>query len=94
MKPRRHDEKQLRKRELLIAMGKKKFIWRQGVLGWGVPTTVLYNVLMYLWDYGMTTDELASGAFRTRASMSLILFPAGGVLFGWLMWKSLAKTDG
>lgn len=94
MKPKRLDEKQLRKRERLIAMGKKKFVWRQGVLGWGVPTAVLYNVLMYLWDYGMTTDELASEAFWTRASMSLILFPLGGVLFGWLMWKSLAKTDG
>ncbi|TVP64074.1 MAG: hypothetical protein EA342_17180 [Leptolyngbya sp. LCM1.Bin17] len=55
--------------------GKTRFIVVQGALGWGIPTAVLWWVLMRVMS-------------NTNANLpiALILFPVGGLFWGWWVW--------
>jgi hypothetical protein len=64
-------------------LGRKQFILRYGVLGWGLPVAIGYSVSMAYqqgWD-----------SFPIFLILSLILFPLGGILFGRLMWWWLQR---
>ena len=62
--------------------GMLRFILVQGVLQWGIGTAVLWLVIMTVFA-GDSFDVVAS------APLALVIFPAGGVLFGFLMWFAL-----
>ena len=70
----------------LSKLGRNKFVLRFGVLGWGVPTGLLFSLIQgfeYGWD-----------GFLFRLIPALILFPLGGILFGRIMWRMLEKKHG
>jgi len=64
--------------------GKQRFVLVNGVLGWGVPTAILWSVLMELLD--------PSENIWVRPIIALIIFPIAGIAFGHLMWNKSEKT--
>ncbi len=63
--------------------GKQRFVLVNGVLGWGVPTAILWAVLMELLD--------PSENIWVRPIIALIIFPIAGIAFGHLMWNKSEK---
>lgn len=73
-------EERLAKWERVRAAGRDRFVMRCGVLGWGVPTAILYSLAGLLWERGL-------GEFALRLAISLLLFPLGGYFWGAIMWR-------
>lgn len=67
-----------------INVTKFRFILLRGPLGWGIPTAILFQLIMHL------TGE--QGFFDGIIS-SLIIFPLVGILFGYFMWHSKHKKN-
>jgi phosphate/sulfate permease len=62
-----------------------RYILFNGVLGWGVPTALLFQLIMHF----AGEKDFFDGIFS-----SLIIFPITGILFGYFMWKfTQNKTD-
>ncbi len=64
-------------------LSRSQFVWRYGVLGWGVTTAILFSLLMGLqdgWD-----------GFVFKLIPALILFPLGGILWGRFMWMFMER---
>lgn len=63
-----------------------QFVRRYGIIGWGVPTAVLWTMLNG-WD-----------GWVVHLLISLAIFPIGGSLLGWLMWalfeRRVRKSSG
>jgi hypothetical protein len=58
--------------------GRKQFVLRYGVLGWGVPTAILFTLLGGFqegWD-----------GVAVKGLIALVIFPLAGILWGRLMW--------
>jgi hypothetical protein len=55
------------------------------VLGWGVPTAVLFSVLR---AYAEGWEQLP-----VMLAISLAIFPLGGILFGRMMWWWLQRMS-
>lgn len=72
-------EQQLQKWAKTLALGRKQYILLYGVLGWGVPTGLIWALIL-AWRDGW--DKLPGFMIG-----GLIGFPIGGILFGALMWK-------
>ncbi len=71
------NEVQRSKWEQTRKIGRRSFILRYGVLGWGVPTAILFSVFM----------SLKNGAsFLSVLPLAIVLFPVGGIAFGGIMW--------
>jgi phosphate/sulfate permease len=62
---------------------KFRFILLRGVLGWGVPTAILSQLIKLF-----TGEE----SFFDGILLSLIIFPIVGVFFGYYMWKLESKN--
>jgi hypothetical protein len=69
----------LEKWEKLRAKGKWNFILIYGVLLWGVSTAVLFSFILPL----ATGDK---GSFLHVFALSIVLFPVGGIAWGYFMW--------
>lgn len=70
-------------RSKLAKLGRNRFVLLVGVLGWGVPTAILFVVLQCLqegWD-----------SFLVQLVIALIIFPLGGLAWGLLMWKMMER---
>jgi len=63
----------------LLKLGRKQYVLRYGVLGWGVPTAILFAIIKGF-EEGWAT-------FPIHLLVSLILFPLGGIIFGRCMWR-------
>lgn len=63
---------------------KFRFILLRGPLGWGIPTAILFQLIMYLTGEQDFFDGIIS---------SLIIFPLIGILFGYFMWHSKHKKN-
>lgn len=63
--------------EKLRGRGKWSFILIHGVLLWGVSTALLFSLIFSL---VMVCDFMSIFVF------SIILFPLGGVIWGYFMW--------
>lgn len=72
-------------RQRLLTIGRSRFIWTRGVLGWGVTTAVLFAAVM-AWS-----REMNLGMFLVTLGIALVLFPAGGFVWGALMWRLLVE---
>jgi asparagine N-glycosylation enzyme membrane subunit Stt3 len=60
--------------------GRMAYVLKYGVVGWGVPTGVMFSIVMAAmqgWE-----------RFWVLLAVSLILFPIGGIAFGVLTWKA------
>ncbi|QZY53623.1 peptidylprolyl isomerase [Crassaminicella profunda] len=66
--------------------GKSYFIWRKGVLGWGIPTAILFQVSMAILNNGLNIDAFTSRKFILNLVTSVIVFPIGGYFWGMWMW--------
>ena len=73
-------DEQLARWEKTRKMGRTKFVWLVGVLGWGVGTGSLWAV---------ATAALRNWEDLPRLlALALVGFPIGGYFFGTLVWKS------
>ncbi len=59
-----------------------QYVFRFGVLGWGVPTAVLFALIQY-YRYG--------GSFLGWLGPAIVLIPLGGILFGHTIYKLNAR---
>jgi len=65
----------------LSKLGRTQYVLRFGVLGWGIPTAILFSLIQgyrFGWD-----------GFLFQLIPALILFPIGGIFFGRFMWRTL-----
>jgi len=63
---------------------KLRFILLRGPLGWGIPTAILFQLIMHLTGEQDFFDGIIS---------SLIIFPLVGILFGYFIWHSKHKKN-
>jgi hypothetical protein len=68
------------------ALGRSRFVWLYGVLGWGVPTAILFSLIQAI--------QLGWDEFFFQLIPALVLFPLGGILWGRLMWKFMESRYG
>lgn len=66
-----------------IAKGKWRFIFWNGVLGWGVSTGLIFLLLQYLSGKAPSLHGLALNA---------VIWPVGGLIFGLIMWHYLNRV--
>lgn|GEM_PF-1703755 len=74
------------------ARGKKNCIIHQGLLGWGLPTFVLYLVIMVIINMlfqNMSFVDALHGLFPGNIVIGLVVFSIGGVIMGNTRWKQL-----
>ncbi|WP_334060504.1 hypothetical protein [Alteromonas sp. S005] len=64
--------------------GKQRFVLVNGVLGWGLPTAILWVFLMEFLE--------PSENIWVRPIIALIIFPIAGIAFGHLMWNKSEKA--
>lgn len=86
-------EKQKRRRAAMIKRGRSHFVWRYGVLGWGLSTAIAWAVFMELWQSGL--EHFSAARLAIYLAVALLLFPVGGYLWGRCMWKwtTASKAD-
>ena len=60
-------------------MGRTKFIWLRGVVGWGIATALIWSLVMAAWHGFQTLPIYLGGA--------IILFPVGGYFWGVWVWR-------
>ena len=68
-------------------LSRSQYVLRFGVLGWGIPTAILFALIQ--------SYRLGPDGFLFQLIPALIIFPLGGILFGRLMWwlmERLAKA--
>lgn len=73
------------KSDKIREMGRSKFVWRYGVLGWGATTAILFSLLMACaegWD-----------GFLFKLIPALVIFPFGGYVWGRVMWAFLERMQ-
>ena len=76
------------------AMGKKKFILTRGVLGWGLPTLVLYMLISFLLHMGIykrSLEEVTADMFPVMFLIAAVIFAIAGVFMGQYRWKQLQR---
>ena len=66
-------------------LGRRQFILRYGVLGWGVPVAIGFSLNM-AFENGWDT-------FLFNLIPALILFPLVGILFGKILWYWLERKN-
>lgn len=64
--------------------GRSHFMWTRGALGWGVPTAVFWLIFMWWMHPGFVTARLVL--------IAAVLFPAGGLAWGWFMWWFMERS--
>ena len=64
--------------------GMRHFIIFYGVLGWGLTTAVLWLVFMKFFGHGFN--------FVIGAMIAIVVFPLGGIAWGWFVWRSSEKV--
>ena len=62
------------------ARGKWSFVWRAGVLAWGLTSAFIWSAVM-AWGDGWSLQ-----AFLWHFRLAVIGFPLGGILFGLFVW--------
>ena len=69
-------------------MGRQTFIWRHGVVGWGIPVALLTVVYKLIKEQGFVWSLVMSDDLRMGIGVAIIVFPACGYLFGRWMWAT------
>ena len=65
---------------------RKRFIWRYGVLGWGLLTGVACTLTMHVSQFGWS--HFMSVDFLIRVVVGLVIWPIAGYWFGASLWRS------
>ncbi|MEN9491217.1 MAG: hypothetical protein RJA63_1666 [Pseudomonadota bacterium] len=66
-----------RKWEVTRAKGEKRFVWVNGVLGWGLLTATLFSAFMVGFNDASWATIL----------VAFLIFPAGGYFWGVAVWR-------
>lgn len=70
-------------------MGRRAFVWRYGVLGWGLPAALLTIAYAFIREQGFAwSADTASAKLRVGIVITLVLFPVLGHLFGGRLWDT------
>ena len=59
--------------------GRKSYIWKHGVLYWGVPVGIVWALWM--------NRQQDPWQLAVMLPLALVVFPIGGYFFGAFMWK-------
>lgn len=71
------------------AMGRRAFVWRYGVLGWGLPAALLTIAYAFIKEQGFSwSADAASYRLRAGIVITLVLFPVLGHMFGGRLWDA------
>ena len=71
------------------AMGRRAFVWRYGVLGWGLPAALLTIAYAFIKEQGFTwSADAASAKLRAGMVITLVLFSVLGHVFGGRLWDA------
>ena len=84
------DPEQRPSHALALAARKRRFVWRYGVVGWGLSTALIWTAAMCLWralDDGLTWRR---GLLQLGAA--LVLFPIGGYFWGLWTWGAVQRA--
>jgi hypothetical protein len=65
---------------------RRRFILRNGVLGWGLSSGLLWVVAMQRWGGD-------AAPFWVYVAFAVVAFPAIGALWGALMWKLTGRRS-
>jgi len=76
------------------ARGKKKYIWFDGVLLWGVSMAIVWSLLLGFSKYGFAREAVFSTDFLTSLLIALIIFPVGIFLQAVYTWNKYEKKYG
>lgn len=68
------------------ARGRRAFIWRRGVFGWGLPAAALTIVYRVFQEQGWQWSLEMSQPLRNGIVVALLVFPLCGWLFGRWLW--------
>jgi hypothetical protein len=84
----RYTEEERRQAWLQIkARGRRRYVWRAGVIGWGLPVFAIFTPLMLI--FGLGTLQLSQTKIAALVMSSLLMWILGGYLFGSSMWRKL-----
>ena len=64
------------------AHGRSAFIWRNGVVGWGLPAAVVTAAYKIIESQGLGWPTALSSELRLALVLIALVFPALGYLFG------------
>jgi len=71
------------------AKGRSRYVWRTGVIGWGLPVFAIFTPLMLILNPG--THPWFWGEIAGISVFSFLVWMLAGYFFGRLMWKTLDK---
>ena len=71
------------------AKGRRRYVRRTGVIGWGLPVFLISTPLMSI--FGPRTHQLSRAEFAGAVIFSLLVWILGDYLFGRSMWRTLDK---
>ena len=78
-------QSRIAKWEKIREKGKNQFIIKFGVIGWGIPTAILWGITMFF----VTSGPKTFLKFVIWVGVALIVFPIGGYFWGlWMWWWS------
>ena len=83
--------------ENILKSGRKKFVLKYGVLGWGIISAILTSVIVPLMSYFITSPEANFFKYffsldtALIAGLAFLLFPVSGYFWARGVWKQLTK---
>jgi antibiotic biosynthesis monooxygenase (ABM) superfamily enzyme len=69
--------------------GRKRFVWRYGILLWGLWMFLVFSI----WTLfrGPRTHALSIAKYISLIILNLIVWSIGGLVFGLFLWSRLQK---
>lgn len=91
--------KQMRRKAIKtdLALGKRTYVLQRGVIGWGMPTFLLYlviNTLVQTLFFRNSFGDSVRQLFPFPILMGLVIFGIAGMFLGNYRWKQLLKEAG
>lgn len=87
----RFNPKSVAKWEHQRQAGKKSYVWRVGVLGWGVPMFIVMTGYFYVQQHGTNWPSIESFPILF-VSISAVVWLIAGYWFGSTMWSTMEKA--
>lgn len=79
-------ERTIRRWERLRANGRSYFIWRNGVVGWGLPAALLTAAYKVIQEQGLVWPPAISNELQSAFVLIAVVFPVLGYVFGSWLW--------